>query len=356
MSRIAVVIAARNATATIASAVRSALEQPEVGRVLIVDDGSTDDTLGAARGADDGSGRLHPIRLDVNRGPAHARNIAIANAREEFVSILDADDFFLPGRMARLLAAGPFDMAADNIAFVREGSKPAADPLALRAAVESQFADDAPPSELTLPAFIEGNITRRGRPRGELGFLKPIIRRELLAGLEGPYDVSLRLGEDYDLYARLLCAGARFKVIRACGYAAIVRGNSLSGRHSAEDLRRFAGVDAQLAARPGLDRQARRMALRHGAQSLARFEHRRFLQEKSERGLLAAAGALARRPAAWRAVVTGVGADKLGSVMRSPPSPDIRFLFPPVHGTTRTNHSHAPLLRGAAKIPEGSSS
>ena len=73
---ICVVIAARNAAGTIAAAISSALREPEVGEVIVVDDASTDDTPRAVTRADDGSGRLSMIRFDQNRGPAHARNAA----------------------------------------------------------------------------------------------------------------------------------------------------------------------------------------------------------------------------------------------------------------------------------------
>src|SRR5262245_48322064 len=99
---VCVIIAARNASATIARAVRSALRERQVAEVVVVDDGSTDATADAAYDADDGSGRLKLLVLSKNRGPAAARNHAIARSSAPLIAVLDADDFFLPGRFDAL--------------------------------------------------------------------------------------------------------------------------------------------------------------------------------------------------------------------------------------------------------------
>src|SRR5882757_8020759 len=103
-SQVCVIIAARNAVRTVPAAIASALREPEVAEVVVVDDASTDDTAKVATAADDGTGRLSVIRLDVNRGPSFARNAAIAGSKSPFISILDADDFFLEGRFGNLFA------------------------------------------------------------------------------------------------------------------------------------------------------------------------------------------------------------------------------------------------------------
>ncbi|TIR80094.1 MAG: glycosyltransferase family 2 protein, partial [Mesorhizobium sp.] len=222
--RVCVIIAARNAARTIPVAIASALREPEVAEVVVVDDASTDDTQNVARAADDGSGRLKVMRLDVNHGPSFARNAAIKASVSPFISILDADDFFLEGRFRRLFASPDWDFAADNIMLIRDDA--ATDPTKVAA---PSFAPE--PQFLDFERFIEGNISRRRLLRGELGFLKPVISRAFLDRHGLRYDENLRLGEDYELYARAVARGARFKIIKSCGYGAIVRADSLSGRH-----------------------------------------------------------------------------------------------------------------------------
>ena len=125
---VSVVITARDAAATIGDAVRSALAEPEAAEVIVVDDASRDATTAAAEAAAGGDGRLKVIRCAVNVGPAAARNRALEAAAGAFVAVLDADDFLLPGRFARLLAVPGWDMVADNILFVAESASPAALP------------------------------------------------------------------------------------------------------------------------------------------------------------------------------------------------------------------------------------
>jgi len=69
--------------------------------ILVVDDGSTDDT--GERINSYGS-RIRYL-YKPNGGQASALNIGIANARGEIVVLLDADDLFLPGKLAKVSAA-----------------------------------------------------------------------------------------------------------------------------------------------------------------------------------------------------------------------------------------------------------
>ena len=302
---VCVIIAAKNASGTIGRAIASALREEKVGEIVVVDDGSSDDTAMAARRCDDGTGRLRILRLAENRGPAFARNHAIANSAAPLVAILDADDFFLEGRFDRLLGADDWDFVADNILFTdADGGEPEV----------PRFAPE--PYFLELSAFVEGNIARRGMRRGEIGFLKPVMRRAFLARHELRYKEQLRLGEDYDLYARALAAGARYKVIRACGYCAVVRPDSLSGRHGTDDLKRLWQADLALMRSPFLTREAQEALGRHARHVRARYELRRFLDVKAASGLAAAALDACRRPLSLPQIAAGILSDKVEAFAR----------------------------------------
>ncbi|WP_420961589.1 glycosyltransferase family 2 protein [Brucella sp. IR073] len=306
---VCVIIAAKNAADTIGAAIASALSEPEVTEVVVVDDGSTDGTADAARAGDDGSGRLTIIRFDVNKGPSHARNQAIASSSAALIAILDADDFFLPGRFSNLLARRDWDLAADNIVFIDQQRLSGFHVSAVeRLSPEPRFLD--------LPTFVERNISKRNRQRGELGFLKPIIRRDFLDRHRLHYDEKLRLGEDYDLYTRALALGARFQIINNCGYGAVVRSDSLSGRHRTEDLKALADADKALLASGLLAGQARQAVARHECHMRGKYHHRQFLDVKAQRGILGALGYCARNPSAIPPIARGVAADKLDGFMR----------------------------------------
>lgn len=299
---VCVIIAAKNAAETIGRAVISALREPETAEVVVVDDGSTDGTGDVSRKADDGSGRLTIARFEANRGPAAARNHAISISKSPVLAILDADDFFFPGRLRNLLAQTDWDFIADNIAFVDEA---AADDAQL--AVE---AFPAAPRILTLGEFIKGNISKRGVRRGEIGFLKPLMRRDFLDTHRLRYQENLRLGEDYDLYARALTRGARYKIIHSCGYGAVVRGDSLSSSHRTADLKRLYEADRSILAQSDLTPQARALIARHEHHIRGRYELREFLDIKRQSGSKAALLHALGNPAAIPAIASGIFADK----------------------------------------------
>jgi succinoglycan biosynthesis protein ExoU len=299
---ICVVIAAKDAASTIGRAIRSALAEPAVTEVVVVDDGSRDRTAEAALALDDGTGRLAALSLDTNMGPAFARNHAIAHSTAPLIAILDADDFFLPGRFARLLAQPDWDLIADNIVFL-DAARAAAAPE------PAEFA--ASPRLLGLAEFIDGNVSRRGAPRGELGFLKPVVRRAFLEQHGLRYNEDLRLGEDYELYARALARGGRFTVIHSCGYGAVVRPDSLSGRHRTEDLKRLLDADLSIFESEELNGEAASALARHTRQLEGSHALREFLDIKSRSGLATAGLHAVAHPRTLPAVVGGVFRDKL---------------------------------------------
>lgn len=312
---ICVIIAAYNAQATIGRAVASALAQPEASAVIVIDDASTDDTAAAAHAHDDGSGRLIVERLAVNAGPSHARNHAIAASTAPFIAILDADDVFLPGRLAALLAVPDWDMIADNIAFVDEARVDAIDTAAIAA-------HRTAPRLLSAAGFVEGCISRADRYKGELGFLKPVLSRAFLDKHGLRYADELRLAEDFDLYARALVAGARFRIATTCGYVAVERADSLSTVHGVGDLERFEAAVSRLLPLAQDDPALTRQLRRHHAQTARKRRHRVVLARKA---------ALFEQPVHHLAVVLlDVARDKLrswaGTGRREEP-PTVRFLL-----------------------------
>lgn len=310
MTDICVIIAAHNAAATLGQAVRSALAQPETAEVVVVDDASTDATAETAHAADDGTGRLTVERLARNAGPSAARNRAIALSRAPRIAILDADDFLLPGRFARLDPG--LDLAADNIVFVTPDHAAHLAPERLPAAPEGVEMLDA-------ERFALGNLAQ-GVHRGELGFLKPVMSRAFLDRHGLRYDEGMWLGEDFDLYMRMLLRGARFGLIRAVGYVAVERSSSLSGKHRTADL---AALEA--ACRAHLDLPAppaaRAAMRRHLDRIRAKVLLRRFLDRKAEAGIGAALGFALNPPGRFLPIVRGIARDKLSALR--PPAPPL---------------------------------
>ncbi len=104
-ARVSVVLPAWNRASLIGDAVRTVVEQSwSDWELLIVDDASTDDTVGAALAAAAGDPRVRLIRMESNGGPSLARNEAIRQARGEWVAFLDSDDVWEPAKLEKFLA------------------------------------------------------------------------------------------------------------------------------------------------------------------------------------------------------------------------------------------------------------
>ncbi len=179
---ITVVIPVHDGSRYLAAAIESVLAQKiSVHQLIVVDDGSTDDSLRVAAGYDD---RVTCLSLP-HRGPAAARNAGVEQATGHWLAFLDADDLWLPNRLACQLPVA----AADPTAAVTGGWEnflsPDCDPAA---GPTSRF----PTGPQTAPMACSLLIART---------------RFLEIGL---FDESLRAGEFIDWVLRARQAGLRF--------------------------------------------------------------------------------------------------------------------------------------------------
>lgn len=318
LAGVAVIIAAFRASDRVGRAVASALEQSETQEVVVVDDASGDNgaTLEAARQADDGTGRLITIALKENRGPAHARNRGINATNSPWISILDSDDFMERGRFRRLFceADEACDMIADDLYQIDE-----TDEAGKRRTM--RLPETHPSQDLSLEAFLAGNIPDPARPRTELGFLKPVMRRDFLDRHTLRYNENMRLGEDYQLYAEALIAGARFKLVRASGYVAVMRRGSLSDRHSREDLLECEKGDLRLLSHSNLSSSARKLMIRRLHSTQRKIAWIEFMSAVKARQLPRAALIVLGRPRCAIHIMSGlfqIAARRLGKA--APPN------------------------------------
>jgi glycosyltransferase involved in cell wall biosynthesis len=97
---ISVIIPAYNVEQFIETAIVSALKQPDVDEVIVVDDGSADNTLQIIRDLQLSNTKIkiYHHKNHINKGRSAARNLGIQKATSDFIAFLDADDFYLPNR------------------------------------------------------------------------------------------------------------------------------------------------------------------------------------------------------------------------------------------------------------------
>lgn len=204
---VTVIIPAYNMARYLPQAVDSALAQTGCTlEVIIVDDASTDDTLAVARSYTDP--RVRVLTNDENRGPSFSRNRALEAACGTWIALLDADDWFAPGRLAWMLEVARrehADMVADDVYLIRDGE-------GMPFTTQFQTARQPMPRPLVLtPAsFLASN--REGFWCFRLGTTKPLMRRAFLQQHHIRYDERVRFCEDTRLYLQCLLHGARFVV------------------------------------------------------------------------------------------------------------------------------------------------
>jgi len=96
---VTVVTPTYNHAETLPRAIESVLHQTfEDFEYIVVDDASTDNTKLVIESYDDD--RIHYVRHEENKGGSAARNTGITKARGRYVAFLDADDEWLPGKLA----------------------------------------------------------------------------------------------------------------------------------------------------------------------------------------------------------------------------------------------------------------
>jgi glycosyltransferase involved in cell wall biosynthesis len=156
--------------------------------IIVVDDGSTDDTRQrVARFGD----RVRYLRQD-HSGVSAARNLGIQQSRGEYLAFLDADDVWSPHKVERSVAA------------LREN------PTAGVAYHWRAFADEA---GRALPQVFapthQGDVLEE-LLRGSFIVSSSATARRVCVMRAGGFDVTLPRATDYDLFVRMALAGDRF--------------------------------------------------------------------------------------------------------------------------------------------------
>ena len=167
---VSVLIDTYNSGEFIEQAIESVLAQnfpPEQMEVLVVDDGSTDDTAERVRKYSDRIQYLHKS----NGGQASAFNYGLKRARGEIVAFLDGDDYWLPGKLRRIVdefrKSPEAGMVYDN--FVKYDSP------------SGQFREGGiPGSSGFIPATANGLLHfEMGHPTSTLAFRSSALQRLL---------------------------------------------------------------------------------------------------------------------------------------------------------------------------------
>ena len=160
-------------------------EQKIAVEIIVVDDGSTDGSVGIVKALAEQDSRIHLLTGD-HRGVAATRNIGVRAAAGEYITFLDCDDICPPGRIARQA----LKLASDNSVAVVVG--------------ETIWFEALTPELEPVPG------TRR--MRGLCVTLHSALFRRSVFETYGLFDDQVLACEDLDFFLRLSEGGARFLI------------------------------------------------------------------------------------------------------------------------------------------------
>lgn len=188
MSLVSVIIPAYNQGHYLDKAIQSVLDQTYQNfEIIVVDDGSTDNTADVAQSFSDP--RIRYIYQE-NSGLSAARNTGIHRATGEYISFLDSDDLFLPEKLELLVSkledAPELGLVAGQAILIDENGQ------SLGEVFNKKLPKDPTRLLLANPLHV-GSVMLRREWQETAGF----------------FDETLRSYEDWDMWLRLARAGCR---------------------------------------------------------------------------------------------------------------------------------------------------
>jgi glycosyltransferase involved in cell wall biosynthesis len=194
---ISVIIASYNRAHLIRRAIGSVLSQSfDDYEIVVADDGSIDNTEEVIAAYSDE--KIRYIRLKENGGAGKAKNIAAAEAKGEFLTFLDSDDYYYDDTVLEAInhAGREADVVSYRHYYIETGGERVKD-----------------------TALITGDPYRylMEHPLHYIGKPPYAIRKEVFIGAGG-FNESIRWGEAVGLWRRIFRRGAVLKIVDGIGY------------------------------------------------------------------------------------------------------------------------------------------
>ncbi len=185
MPTVSIVMAAKNYARFLPMAIESVLAQTFTDwELLVVDDGSTDDTAAVVQPFLIHS-RIRYFRSD-KLGQSRAKNLGLRLSRGEFVAFLDADDAWEPAKLEKQLAVFR-DKSEVGVVFCR------------RSLIDEQ---NRPIPMKPVPTPPRGRVLDRMFVQNFVCFSSVVVRRDVFSHV-GAFDPQWDLAIDFDLWLRV---------------------------------------------------------------------------------------------------------------------------------------------------------
>lgn len=226
MPRVSVVIPVYNRSGFLKDAIESVLAQTVTDlELVVVDDGSTDDTLETAARSAELDDRVRVISTEHTGFPGAARNRGVEASSARIIAFLDSDDLWLPRKIEKQLPLHEEDEACFSHTE------------------EVWVRDDRVVSQAHRRHRREGDLFEVSLAKCVIGPSTVMIARNLFEQ-SGGFRNDLEVGEDYELWLRLT---DRVKVAHVSEALTVKRGghpDQLSGRYGQIEIFRITALKA----------------------------------------------------------------------------------------------------------------
>lgn len=209
---ISVIIAAYNCDPFLEQAIRSIQKQALSDlEVIIVNDGSTDNTRQLAEQLATEDKRIIVINQSNSGGPAQPRNIGIARSKGEFICFLDPDDYWYPEKLAKQIAIFDLytdvDMVFSDMHRVDKNGHNLGPTYLQNVRYMDTAADHL--DKVSPSLYISRASFYAYSSAGVVGPVTSsiVLRRRAIAKFEELFPLDLAVGEDIDLWFRILMHG-----------------------------------------------------------------------------------------------------------------------------------------------------
>jgi glycosyltransferase involved in cell wall biosynthesis len=188
---VSIIVPVYNREKLIFRAVKSCLRQSHRNiEILVIDDGSSDNTLKMAKKMEDQDERVRVLGNSRNRGVNYCRNVGLMESKGQYVNFLDSDDVLCEDKLRAQLCLFEKDPSIDCVVthVLRKSNE-----------MESRIENIEPANDL-LVEFIGKQIKWKT--------ISPLWRKSFLEKV-GYWRESLASSTDYEYYARAVIRGAK---------------------------------------------------------------------------------------------------------------------------------------------------
>jgi len=182
--KVSIIIPTYNRAKFIGGAIQSVLGQTyQDFEVIIIDDGSTDNTKEAVRRFKDS--RISYLVQKENRGTSMVKNIGIREAKGKYIAFLDDDDKWLPEKLE--MQVSKLEKSSTDTGFIYCGYKMLNKEGKILRKIQPKF---------------KGEIYQNLLRRNFIALPTILVKKEIFQKTE-LFDEELKFGEDWDLFLRM---------------------------------------------------------------------------------------------------------------------------------------------------------